>query len=236
MAGHIKGQKAALEVKYIYVICLAAFCAITFAGIVYGVTSQALKQQMGNKCLGIASAVAALLEEDPEGYQEFIESLDTESDYYLRTKALIEKIRFGNLNNITFLYSERRVSEDKMMYLFDGEKAGTPTFSPPGTIEPLTPTRRAAYDTQKAYVGDFATEPTVIWGALLSAYAPVFDKNTKEFLGLVGTDVSIKQYNAVMQQQFAVIIGSALVMMLMGYAIVRLNREKARSVKENFST
>jgi signal transduction histidine kinase/DNA-binding response OmpR family regulator len=187
---------------------------------------------MGNKCLGIAYAVAALLEEDPEGYQEFIESLDTESEYYIRTKAIIEKIRFGNLNNIKFLYSEMQVSEDEMMYLFDGEKADASTFSPPGAIEPLTAARRGAYESQSAHIGDFAPE---VWGTLLSAYAPVFNRNTGEFLGIVGADVSVEEYNAVMQKQFAVIIGSAITMMLMCYFIIRLSREKTRSDEESFS-
>ena len=191
---------------YLYIVFFLVLCAIVFGGIVYAVTSQALKQQMGNKCLGIASAVAALMEENPEGYQEFIKSLDTESDYYIRTKAVIEKIRFGNLHNIVFVYSEVRVSENEMMYVFDGEKSDADTFSPPGSIEPITAARRAAYDSQSAHIGDFAPE---VWGTLLSAYAPIFNTNTGEFLGIVGVDVSIEQYNAVMQKQFAVIIGSA---------------------------
>jgi signal transduction histidine kinase/CheY-like chemotaxis protein len=218
--------------KYIYIICFLAFCVMVFAGIVYSVTSQTLKQQMGNKCLGIAYAVAALLEEDPDGYKAFIQSLDTESDYYIRTKAIIEKIRFGNLDNVVFLYSEIRVSEDEMMYLFDGEKADAETFSPPGTQEPLTAARRAAYESRGAHIGDFAAE---VWGTLLSAYAPVFNRTTGEFLGIVGADVSIEHYNAVMQKQFTLILGSAMIMLLMCYSIIRLNREKTRSDEENFS-
>ena len=221
MSRYISERKTAFERRYLYIICFLAFCVVVFGGIVYVVTSQTLKQQMGNKCLGIASAVAALLEEDPEGYQEFIGSLDTESGYYVRTKALIEKIRLGNLDNVAFLYSERRVSEDTMMYLFDGEKADADTFAAPGTMEPITPARRAAYDNRSAHIGDYVH---VVWGTLLSAYAPVFNRNTGEFLGLVGADVSIAQYNAVMQKQIGVIIGSAAVMMLMSYAIIRLNR------------
>jgi hypothetical protein len=84
----------------------------------------------------------------PEKYKEFMESLDTESDYYIRTKAMIEKIRFGNTDNIAFLYTETRVSENEMMYLFDGEYAGSDTFAPPGSIEPVTITRRRAYDSR----------------------------------------------------------------------------------------
>jgi CheY-like chemotaxis protein len=51
----------------------------------------------------------------------------------------------------------------------------------------------------------------------------------------VGVDVSIKQYNAMMQKQFAVVIGSSIVMMLMTYVILRLSRAKARSDEESFS-
>ncbi|MDR1979943.1 MAG: response regulator [Synergistaceae bacterium] len=225
-------RKTAPARRYLYIICFLAFSVIAFGGIVYAVTSQTLKQQIGNKCLGIASAVAALLEEDPEGYQEFTKSLDTESDYYIRTKAIIEKIRFGNLDNIVFLYTEIRVSENEMMYLFDGEKAGSSTFSAPGTVEPITAARHQAYESQSAHVGDFAPE---VWGTLLSAYVPVFNRDTGEFLGIVGADVSVEQYNAVMQKQFAVIIGSAITVMLMSYFIIRLNREKTRSDEESFS-
>ncbi|MDR1579141.1 MAG: hypothetical protein LBS35_02190 [Synergistaceae bacterium] len=79
--------------KFIYIACAFWFFV---GGILYFVTSQTLKMQMGKKCLGIASAVAALLEEDPESYRKFTETLDTESEYYIRTKAVMEKIRSGN--------------------------------------------------------------------------------------------------------------------------------------------
>jgi CheY-like chemotaxis protein/nitrogen-specific signal transduction histidine kinase len=45
----------------------------------------------------------------------------------------------------------------------------------------------------------------------------------------------MEQYNAVMQKQFAVILGSAAIVLLMSYFIIRLNREKARSDEENLS-
>ncbi|MDR1649243.1 MAG: response regulator [Synergistaceae bacterium] len=225
-------EKVIPERRYFYIVCFLAFCVILFGGITYSVTSQTLKQQMGRKCLGIASAVSAILEENPEEYRKYIESLDTGSDYYIRTKALIEKIRFGNVDNIAFLYTEMRASEDKMMYLFDGEKSGTDTFAPPGSMEPLTPARRAAYESRSAYIGDFTP---VVWGMLLSAYAPVFNRNTGEFLGIVGADVSIEQYNVVMREQFIVIVGSAVITMVMGYLLLRVNREKIHSDEENFS-
>ncbi|MDR3163997.1 MAG: response regulator [Synergistaceae bacterium] len=223
--------------RYIYnasffLVFLVVFFVILFGGVVYFITSQTLKQQMGRKCLGIASAVVALLEENPEDYRKFIETLDTEGDYYIRTKALMEKIRFGNVDNIAFLYTEVRISENNMMYLFDGEKAGADTFAPPGSIEPLTLTRRKAYENKSPYTGDFVT---TVWGTLLSAYVPLFNRDTGEFLGIVGADVSIEQYNAVMNKQFVVIIGSAVIVSIMGYILIRLNRNMLRAEIQNIS-
>jgi signal transduction histidine kinase/HPt (histidine-containing phosphotransfer) domain-containing protein/ActR/RegA family two-component response regulator len=232
MTGYMVDAKATPKRRYHYIIFFLAFCVIVFWGIIYTTTSQTLKHEMGNKCLGIASTVAAMLEENPEGYKAFIESLDIESDYYIQTKALMEKIRYDNLDNIVFVYSEIRISEDEMMYVLDGERAGSDGFSPPGSIEPITSARDAAYDSRKAHIGDFAVE---VHGMLLSAYTPIVNRKTGEFLGLVGVDVSIEQHNAVMRKQFAVIIGSSIVMMLMIYAIIRLNREKTRSDEESFS-
>ncbi|MDR1579140.1 MAG: PDC sensor domain-containing protein [Synergistaceae bacterium] len=100
------------------------------------------------------------------------------------------------------------------MYLFDGEYTGSETFAAPGSVEPLTVTRRRAYESGRPYIGDFVT---TVWGTLLSAYAPVFDTNTGEFLGIVGADVSVEQYNEVMNKQFVMIIGSAVIISVMGY-------------------
>jgi signal transduction histidine kinase/FixJ family two-component response regulator/HPt (histidine-containing phosphotransfer) domain-containing protein len=217
---------------YICTVCFFCSAIIIFDIIVYFITAGTMKQQLTNKCFGIASSLASILEENPEDYRKFRESLDTGSDYYIQTKSMIEKIRFGNLDSIAFLYVEVRVSEDRMMYLFDGEKEGTDTFASPGTIEPLTVTRRRAYDTRSPSRGDFVT---TIWGTLMSAYAPVFDIHNGEFLGLVGADVSIEQYEAVMRKILIIIIAGVTTIMCMGALVVWLDIARRRADQENIS-
>jgi sensor histidine kinase regulating citrate/malate metabolism len=233
---HMPVKKAAAIQRYIYSVCFLVIAIIVFGIFIYSITGRLLKQQMGNKCLGLASAVAAFLEEYPKEYLEFIETLDTGSEYYIRTKNLIEKIRYDNADNIIYLYSEVRVSEDEMMFVFDGEMAGSVGFSPPGSRDLLTVTRRQAYDTQRAVKGDFATNA---WGTLLTSYAPVFDAGESgrpgggKLIGLVGADVSIAQYNEIMHRHFAVIMGSTLITALMGFFIIRLGMARIRADKEN---
>jgi signal transduction histidine kinase/FixJ family two-component response regulator/HPt (histidine-containing phosphotransfer) domain-containing protein len=215
---------------YIFAVCFLCCAIIAFDIIIYSITARTMKQQLVNKCFGIASAVATMLEENPEDYRKFRETLDTGSDYYIRTKSLLEKIRFGNLDSIAFLYVEVRVSEDEMMYLFDGEKEGTDTFAPPGLIEPLTITRRRAYDTRSPSRGDFLT---TVWGTLMSAYAPIFDTRNGECIGLVGADVSIEQYEAIIRKTFVIIAAGITTIMIMGALIVWLSIARMRADREN---
>ncbi|MDR1934159.1 MAG: response regulator [Candidatus Accumulibacter sp.] len=218
--------------KYLYIGCLLLCGIIIFGAVISTTTAQILKQQLGNKALGIASAVAAILEEQPKEYREFIETLDTRSEFYIRSKALIEKIRASNEGNIAFITVEVRVSENEVMYPLIGEKEGTETYSPPGTVESFTVTRRRAYDTRKAVTGDFVTTK---WGTLLSAYVPVFDKRNGEFIGLVGTDISIEQYHAVLWRMLAIILASAVSIAALIYFLVRLAKAKIRADAENIS-
>ena len=171
--------------------------------IVYTMTARTIKEQMGHKCLGIATSVATLLEKDTASLREFRATLDIDSPYYLHIKEDMEKIRFGNIDNIAFLYVEMKVSESEIVYLFDGEIPGTDTYAPPGLQEPLTPTRALSYETGQPCIGDFVT---TVWGTLLSAYAPVHDQESGELLAIVGVDVSIEQYNDVMNKQLFVIL------------------------------
>ena len=186
----------------------------------YFITGNTLKEQLGNKCLGVAISVATLLEQDTDSFRGYLETLDTSSDYYLRIKADMEKIRFGNRDNLAFLYVERRVSETEMMYVLDGEYADTDTFAPPGAIEPMTPTRARCYDTGKPFVGDFVT---TVWGTLLSAYVPVHDRNTGELLAIVGADVSIGQYDSVMRNQWIAMLINALVFTVLALIVLLIS-------------
>jgi diguanylate cyclase (GGDEF)-like protein len=185
----------------------------------YSITGITLREQFGNKCLGIAISVATLLEQDTDSLKDYLHTLDTKSDYYINTKADLEKIRSGNLENIAFLYVEQRVSENDMMYVLDGDKAGSAGYSEPGSIEPLTINRRIAYDSEAPYVGDFVT---TIWGHLLSAYAPVIDQKTGELLAIVGADITIQQYRRIMQNQMYVIVGNTVLFALLAILLLLL--------------
>jgi len=198
-------RRSVISKSFVFIFLFFLVFMLIAGVFIYGAAAQTVKKQLRNKCIGIATATATLIERDTAGYREFIDTLDTDSAFYKTLKSDMEKIRFGNKDNISFLYAEVRASETEMMYVMDGELADTDTFSPPGTVEPLTETRRIAYETQAVYAGDFVV---TVWGTLMSAYAPVFDNETGALIGIVGVDVSIDQYNEILKYQLYSIMGS----------------------------
>ncbi|MDR2106083.1 MAG: hypothetical protein LBP24_01590, partial [Coriobacteriales bacterium] len=205
-------------------LCVILICAtIAFGAVVYTSIGQQVKQQMGNKCLGIASSIAVVLEQDPESFRYFIDTLDTSTEYYREMQAIVEEVRWDNPDNIAFLYVEDRVSETDMVHLFANTIPNTDRYATAGLVNPLTPTRIRGYETQAPVVGDWVTTE---WGTLLSAYVPVFDRRTGEFMALVGCDVSDVQYRQVMDPLLIVLLsGLALIIALMVFLFFRLNRE-----------
>jgi signal transduction histidine kinase/CheY-like chemotaxis protein len=198
---------------------------ILFGALIYTSIGKQVKDEMGDKCLGIASSVAVMLEQDPGSFRHFIDTLDTSTEYYRKTQALVEEIRWDNPDNIAFLYVEDRVSESDMVHLFANTIPNTDHYATAGLVNPLTPTRIRAYETQEPVVGDWVTTE---WGTLLSAYVPVFDKRTEEpeFLAIVGCDVSDEQYREVMDPLLVLLLGGlALIIALMVFLFFRLNRE-----------
>ncbi|GHV51565.1 hypothetical protein FACS1894216_05940 [Synergistales bacterium] len=196
---------------------------LTVGVVIYYAMAQLVEAQMGNKCKGLATAVSVLIEQNADEYRQFIHTLDTESEYYKKIKSELEEIRVNNGNNIAFLYTEIKVSDkDDIMFVLDSEPEGTDKFCSPGSTDPMTETRRLAYKTQKITVGTFVTNR---WGTLLSAYAPIFDKATGEFLGLAGVDASDEQRRSLMSFQARVIAVCIFMLIVIESAfMLELNR------------
>jgi diguanylate cyclase (GGDEF)-like protein len=217
------GQNTLFNKAFIYIFVFFVAIMGLFGVVIHKMTAQAMKEQMGNRCKGIASAVAVLIEENADQYKKFIKTLDTDSAYYRKMASALQKIREYNEGSIVFLYTEIQKSDTEMMYILDGGKPGTPGFSPPGSTDELSASGRQAYATQSVFVEDYFTSK---WGTLLSAYVPIHDKTTGEFLGLVGVDVSINQYNDVMNYQLAIIVASIVVLLLMVALTLVLSSER----------
>lgn len=212
-------QKTFVIKMYSFVLAAFLLVMIAFGALVYQNTTKLMIKQLASKCLGIATAVSVLIETDIEGFRDYAESLDTDSDYYELMAGRLRKIFEENRDSIAYVYVEKKVSDADVMYLMDGEAEDSFNFSPPGYIAAMTEVEEEAYDTGKPSHGDWFIVNE--YGPLLTAYAPINDTETGELLGLVGTDVSKDQFNSIIWNQFVIILASvAGVVLLLGVSLL----------------
>lgn len=203
--------------SFLYIMAFFIALMVCFGTVIYKHTAETVKAQLASKCVGIASAVAVLIEQDIDGFRSFCETLDTDSAYYQRTKANLETVRYANEGSIAFLYTEIRVSDTDMMYVIDGESPHAPLYSAPGLVDALTASEMEAYARQATYIPDaFVTND---YGTLLTCYVPIVDQGTGAFVGLVGADVSKDQYTAIMRNQL-MLLGASISLLVIMVAVM----------------
>jgi diguanylate cyclase (GGDEF) domain len=201
-------QKASFMKMYAYVLAAFFVVMIAFGALVYQSTVGLMIKQLASKCLGIASSVAVMIETDIDGFRRMTETLDSDSEYYNAMSRRMQTIQENNRDNIAYVYVERQVSDTEIMYLLDGLTQDHVFFSPLGYTAPMSETERKAYLMgEQTHSEWFVTDQ---YGTLLTTYAPVRDPNTNELLALVGTDVSINQYTAIVRNQLVIILVSVV--------------------------
>ncbi|MCL2196595.1 MAG: hypothetical protein FWB77_03160, partial [Treponema sp.] len=172
-------------------------------------------EQLVFKCKSVALTVASVIASDSNGYKDFLNTLDMESDYYKHTKGLMMDIKRANTEQVTYIYTEARVDDDFMMYIIGGEEPSSYSYTAPGFIDKLVTANREAYDKRIPIAGNNFEDTE--YGKRLSAYAPIMHNDTGEFLGLVGVDITKFQYNQVMNIiLFETITGTVIVFLFFG--------------------
>lgn len=196
MSNDKKANKSTItQFKLLFVLFSAVL--ITTGVIGYNLAARESKEQLVQKCHALAATVAVIITEDSDGYAAFLEDMDMESNYYHDTKALMMKIKEVNAEHVAYIYTVVQVDENTAMYVIGGEPPDSPVYTAPGVTDHITDAWRTAFQQQKAVLGDAFIDTD--YGVRLSAYAPVFHRETGEFMGLVGADVIQPQYDSIMR-------------------------------------
>lgn len=207
---------------------------ITTGVVSYQLAALQLKEQLARRCHALAATVAEIIAENSEGYAAFLEDMDMESAYYQNTKSLMMKLKQVNVEHVTYIYTVVQTEEDTAMYILGGEPPDSPVYTAPGVIEhTVTDAWRMAFQEQKAVLGeDFINTP---YGVRLSSYAPIFHRETGEFMGLVGADVIQSQYDSmtkliIIQTAVGLLVGllvfAAAIWRLSGSVNFIINKER----------
>jgi|GEM_PF-2362053 len=209
---------------------------ITSSIISYNLASSALRKQFLTRLQAIAATMAVAVEQDSDSYQEFLKTLDTDTDYYRYIKDLMMRLRQVNEDNVTFIYTIARAGEDSIVYILSGESPHSELHTAPGFIAPITDAARIAFDEQRTVLGENFVDTD--FGRRLSAYVPIFHRETGAFLGLAAADINDIKYYEVMnifvfQTALSLVIAIAvfaMVMWLLNIAVKRAVKYEAQTL------
>jgi diguanylate cyclase (GGDEF)-like protein len=206
--------------------------------VIYNKTASVIVEEQGISAMNQSIAVAALLAEDIDSYRILMDAEAApagtpEAAYYERMCDVFREIKAKT--GAFYLYTEKILSHQEYIYILDGEDPSSPNFSPIGTKEDMEDHDYDLYLTGEPYATEIRFYPE--WGHLLTGYAPILDPNTDEILGLVGTDVSADDIQALINNIRNVILLSLVLLLLaIGVLLYRVLGSFLLSLETDFLT
>jgi hypothetical protein len=173
---------------FILLVCITLSVAPP-AYYVFENVKKILIEETQSKAIDIAVSIASFLVQDIESYRMLSESpsLSIEDPsylYYLETNSVLRAIR--KQTDTTFIYTVKYIDDKTNAYVLDGEEPQSEFFSPFGSQDPLNPTERKVYETERIQASGIEEDP--IWGTYLTGYAPIVDPRDNTLVGWVGVD------------------------------------------------
>ena len=210
-------RKVFLLFAVIVISCLSLITAMTL----YRNIESLLVEEKGRKAMSVSVAVAKLIEEDYVEFDQFVKTKEYKSGnydkaYYEKMQAIFKDLR--EKTGVKFLYCGKRVSDDEMIYLFDGEDPSSDLFSPLGSEDNIDEIERRVYREKTSGFTPIVNDS--VWGELLTGVTPIIDPATGKVIAHVGVDVSVGQIKTALFSVRNVIFLNSIVISIITFLII----------------
>ncbi len=128
---------------------------------------------------------------------------------FIRIYERLNEIK--EMAGLKFVYSLVELPDQTFMYIIDSENIQSEDFSLPGDVEETDPEATAVYQSQKTITGDLAVHDR--WGASITAYTPIMDKDGT-MIGALGAEYDAADIYAKMQETRQKIVSGTVIALL----------------------
>ena len=205
-------------------IVIISIVSIVSAFTIYNNIESLIIEEKGKKAMSVSVAVAKLIEQDPSSFSALASVEDYQIDnydkaYYGKLQGIFRDIR--EKSDVKFLYCGHRISEDEIIYIFDGEDPSSNLFSPLGSKDDLDALEISVYQSKEPAFSSMINDSE--WGELITGVAPVIDPQSGEVIAHVGVDVSASQIqDSLLKIKNAVFLNSIVLIIILSLIIYRL--------------
>jgi diguanylate cyclase (GGDEF)-like protein len=208
------------------VFLIAAVIIISALSIVSAVSlydniQSLLIEEKGKKAMSMSIAAEKLIEQNYPAFQRLLETDDYSSGsydlvYYTQMQQAFRDIR--EKSGVMFIYCCKRISEDDIVYLFDGESPTSELFSPLGSRDHLDEFEKEIYLSKTS--GYTPIVDNSVWGSLLTGMTPIIDPDTGEAVAHIGVDVSVDSIHTTLAGVKKVIMFNAVLFTIITSLII----------------
>ena len=209
-------KKIPYKIKLVVFVLVAVFAATSILGVVtYRKLTGLIEKEMGMRARGVAIAAAYMFNEKMDEYQKLQTVEDEKAPFYLQMKKYFRK--FKESNNLRYMYTERQINEDQIVYILDAEPEDSEYASHIGDTDDMNALRRKAYASGEPEYGPLTDDPQ--WGKFITGYAPLVDPRTGRLSGLIGVDIEAAEVFKLFADLRLLITGTIVVIMIVSFII-----------------
>ena len=213
---------------------------LVFSGIgilIHRSVQRLLIEDLRYATLNTAVTAASFIGGEIEPYEAFTEAeAYTEgfydADYYNKMQKIFRKIKIET--NLGFIYTMKKVSEDTVMYLLDGEDPESAQFSPLGSTEKMDYYMKEVFSEKRPVSTNLIRWEG--WGDYITGLAPIIGKN-ENIIGFVGVDIGTDTIVMMMDRVDRVILVVAFFMIiLVTFYTYKIIEDRSTAYNEDYLT
>ncbi|MBN2252632.1 MAG: hypothetical protein JW701_02965, partial [Kosmotogaceae bacterium] len=163
-----------IVLKLVVVIISLVFFISLLGYFLYANVYNLIVQGLKKNAIDLAASVARFIEEDVESFIALASVSDYENEefdteYYERTQQIFQDIREST--GVSFIFAEKMLSSEEIVYIFDGEPPGSALFSPIGSVDKMGELELRVFKegiTEATDVVDWEE-----WGKFVTGYSPI---------------------------------------------------------------
>ncbi len=203
--------------KLIALVQTAVLTALILLGVVtYRKITSLIETEMGMRARGVALAASYLVNLRMDEYLELVSPADEEKPFYEEMKKLFQEFKASN--NLKYMYTEKRISEDQIVYILDAEPEDSEYASHIGDTDDMNALRHRTYASGKPEYGPLTDDP--VWGKFITGYAPLINSENGEMVGLIGVDIEAGEVFRLFREILVVITAAICIIFVLSFAVV----------------
>lgn len=205
-------------------IIIISVLSIVSALSLYNNIEALLIEEKGKKAMSVSIAVAKLVEQNNPSFHRLLKVDEYKVEnydviYHAQMQKIFREIR--EKTGVKFLYCGKRISENEIIYIFDGEAPVSELYSPLGTSDNLDAMEQTIYRSKTSGYTPIIDDPD--WGTLLTGMTPILDPSTGEAVAHIGVDVSVDSiHTSLIDIKKVLMLNAAMITIITSLIIYRL--------------